>query len=483
MEINHNHPINSATTTSQVKAAAQSWQVGQLLKGTVIETLQNSVKLRIDNTLVQAPTNKQHPLGETLMMTVMRAGAKPLLRVATPQATAQPAQLLQNSALKVLLPKQVPLPALLANLTSISQAKTELAVPLPAEFTQNVKKLLSNIITSDQAGDPKAMQRAILNSGTLLEKKLVALSSRTSGNTTSPLPGNTTSPLPANTTPSSIAQDLKGNLLQLLESVQRLPRDNSIQKNIPLPLQTTLKETPPGTLNPLPARAEQQAAPRTVKEALLRLLNTSSAAPHTENSLPAVSAKQSTFNTALQWLPLPFFRHMPLLPQKAQQPSLALFQHRDQMIVELIRQFEGSVARIQLSQLASLPQSDNPQPSWLLELPLRHGESVNVVQMRIEQETSETDDDQEKRWRVTLTLDLPEIGTIYATITTQGESSATTLWAENSDTATLIDNNLGLLHEAIEAHGISVREIRCQHGVPPHPPNQQRHTVLVDTQV
>jgi len=486
MEINNNNPVNPPQGSSQLKAAAHTWQVGQLLKGVVIENLQNSVKLRIDNTLVQAPTSKQHTQGETLLMTVMRAGDKPVLRVAAPQAAStHSSQLLQESSLKVLLPRQVPLTSLLANLSAITQLKTQLASPLPSEITQSVKKLLDNMTSSAQAGNPKTLQRAILDSGVLLEKKLANLAQTATGGNNRRGAG-TASPLTANTSAASIAQDFKGNLLQLLDQLRQLPRENSDPTRLVVPQQLPTKGEIPGAINnPGQAQNRAQTLPQTVKENLLRLLTTqtNSTTPSDEAAPTAASPRSSLLTATLNRLPLPFFRHMPLQPQKAQQPSLVLLQQREQIIDEMIRLVEGSVARVQLSQLASLPQSDTPQPSWTLELPLRHGQHADVVQMRIEQEAPQQGEEQEKRWRVTLTLDLPEIGTLYATITIQGESSSTTLWAEHADTAALIENHLEILHHAIEAHGVKVNEIRCQHGTPPHSPHHQRHSLLVDTKV
>jgi len=156
-----------------------------------------------------------------------------------------------------------------------------------------------------------------------------------------------------------------------------------------------------------------------------------------------------------------------------------MLQHRDQIIDELIRQSESSIARIQLSQLASMPQESNTSQSWAFELPLRHGENIDVVQLRIEKEDPKEGEEQDSRWRITLTLDLPAIGTIYATITVQGEQTSTTLWAEEESTAQLIENNLQLLRDALDKHGVSSDEINCQHGSPPAEKADQITTVAL----
>jgi hypothetical protein len=478
MEIKNTPPTPQPQTAVQQKATAHSLQVGQMLKAVVVESLQNSVKLRVDNTLLQAPTNKQHQKGELLTLTVMRAGDKPLLRVAPPLLPVlQQAQPAQSAAIKVLLPKQAPLTPLLANLAAISQLKTQLAAPLTSEISNSVKKLIENLAQTDKIGDPKELQRAINNAGILLEKKLANLQP--------PLNSNKMTHGSNAAQAQAVTQDFKANLLQLLEVLRQAPGGQSNPSKIPLPLSTAQTNIVPNTSSS--TRASQtttnhQTPSQSIKEQLLRLLSTPANSTNSdETARSSASSRLAELTASTSRLPVPFFRHLPLQSQKPQSPTLVMLQHRDQIIDELIRQAEGSIARVQLSQLASTPQDNNTPQSWTFELPLRHGENIDVVQLRIEKDNSQEDEEKEPRWQVTLTLDLPEIGTVYATITIQGERSSTRLWAVEAETARLIDNNLQLLRNALEKHGVNSGEISCNHGTPPAPPQQKRHTLLVDT--
>lgn len=479
MEIKNTPPTPPPQTAVQQKATAHSLQVGQMLKAVVVESLQNSVKLRVDNTLLQAPTNKQHQKGELLTLTVMRAGDKPLLRVAPPLLPAlQQPQPVQSTAIKVLLPKQAPLTPLLANLAAISQLKTQLAAPLTPEISSSVKKLIENLAQVDKIGDPKELQRAINNAGILLEKKLANLQP--------PLNSNKMTHGSNAAQAQTLTQDFKANLLQLLDVLRQAPNGQNNPSKIPLPLSTVQTNVMPNTSSSTGASHTTnngQTLPQSIKEQLLRLLSAPANSTHSEETTRTAASSRllAELTTATNRLPVPFFRHLPLQSQKPQSPTLVMLQHRDQVIDELIRQAEGSIARVQLSQLASTPQDSNTPQSWTFELPLRHGENIDVVQLRIEKDDSQEDEEQESRWQVTLTLDLPEIGTVYATITIQGERSSTRLWAVEKETALLIDNNLQLLRDALEKHGVNAGEISCHHGSPPAPPLQKRHTLLVDT--
>ncbi len=475
MEIKKTPPTPAPQTATQQKATAHSLQVGQTLKAVVIESLKNSVKLRVGNTLLQAPTSKQHQSGETLTLTVVRTGEKPLLRVTLPPPllTTQQSSSVQNATLKVLLPKQAPLTPLLANLLAISQLKTQLISPLTPEISNSVRKLIENITHVDKIGDPKELRRAILDSGILLEKKLANLQQAQSVITPANRTSSTTSQAQA------MGQDFKANLAQLLDVLRQTPANQGTSSKPPLPLSTQDTSIIPNTSSN--TRQPHTTPNQSVKEQLLRLLNTPSNRTNSEESTRSTPLRLAELTTSSSRIPIPFFSHLPLQPQKRQSPTLVLLQHRDQIINELIRQSENSIARVQLSQLASMPQESNTSQSWAFELPLRHSENIDVVQLRIEKENPKEDEEQDSRWRITLTLDLPAIGTIYATITVQGEQTSTILWAEEENTARLIDSNLQLLRDALDKHGVSSDEINCQHGSPPAPPRQQRHTLLVDT--
>lgn len=496
MEINSNNSSTQPPSAAQVKATALSLQVGQMLRAIVIESAQNSVKLRIDNALVQAPTTRQHTAGETLLLSVVRGGEKPVLRVHNlPSQNTAPTQVTQENALKVALPRQSPVTLLLANLSAATQLKTQQAATLPFEVTDNIKKLLNNLTDAQQIKNPAVLKQAINNSGLLFEQKLARLFSPQSNRSQSSSSASSSTTSFSSTPPtlqSILSQDFKGNLLQLLGNLKQqatpggLPTRQS-QLHQAIQSGTTVQ---PGILpqNKNGAQTLQQSLQLAVKESTSRTISgaesTTTADEGEERLLTSQRPRELSSFSSLKPAPFPFLRHMPLVVQKAQQATLPMMQFREQIIDELIRQIEGASARIQLSQLASLPQENAPQqPSWTFELPLRHGETVNVVQMRIEKDGSQEEDEKEARWRVTLTLDLEEIGTIYALITIQGENASTTLWAEEIETLSLIEQNLTILRDAIEQHGINASELKCQQGTPPQPQQPRRHTLLVDAQV
>lgn len=139
-----------------------------------------------------------------------------------------------------------------------------------------------------------------------------------------------------------------------------------------------------------------------------------------------------------------------------------------QVMHELGRQSEGSLARLQLQQLNSLPQPDQPTLLWSFELPIRHQEQVNVFQFFIEGEAaSEKKRRHKKRWAVTVAFDLKELGPAYARLGMEDEAVSATFWAERQGTTKLIHQHLDELGQRLRHAGIEPKALQCFCGTPP----------------
>ncbi|MEQ6341419.1 MAG: flagellar hook-length control protein FliK [Gammaproteobacteria bacterium] len=202
---------------------------------------------------------------------------------------------------------------------------------------------------------------------------------------------------------------------------------------------------------------EQQGLKNDFKGGLLRLLEGLHAeGARSQNSLGQPSATQPP--------PLP---GSPLQAQPAVSASLPA-QSSSGAIAELTHQTEGTLARLQLNQLASLPTAEHPAPLWTLELPLRHNGRADLLHMRIEQDqTAKKPGAQNASWTVSLGLDLDGLGPMHARITLAGERISTTLWAERGETVALLDKHINELHNGLTRAGLKTDTIRCQLGAPP----------------
>lgn len=224
-----------------------------------------------------------------------------------------------------------------------------------------------------------------------------------------------------------------------------------------------------------PPRRENPAEfDRDIKALLLRLLNvTTQNRPATPSPLTTAT---STNMTATVLPPLPSPVAVPLPPPqhltpKAEPTADATLQQLSnllQVMHELGRQTEGSLARLQLQQLNSLPQPDQPTQLWSFELPIRHQDQVNVFQFFIEGEAaSGKRQPQKKRWSVNVAFDLKELGPAYARLGMEDETVSATFWAERQGTMELIHQHLDELGQRFRRAGIKPNALQCFCGTPP----------------
>ncbi len=148
---------------------------------------------------------------------------------------------------------------------------------------------------------------------------------------------------------------------------------------------------------------------------------------------------------------------------------------------EMLRQTEGALARLQLSQIASLPSEQQPQRLWSLELPVQQDQRTDLFQLRIEEEAPGTARDSATPWSVMLAFDLPSLGPVHARILVNGPQVSATLWAEHPSTAALFNAQLEELRAGLQRAGMLVGRIACTEGSPTSPPASPDHAPLVDT--
>ncbi len=154
----------------------------------------------------------------------------------------------------------------------------------------------------------------------------------------------------------------------------------------------------------------------------------------------------------------------PRVPPPGQPPEgLSL----PRQLQQLLRQVDAGIARIQLSQLASIAEDDDGTRHWLLDLPLRDGERIDVLQLRIEQRRKRRESGERGLWSVALALELPDLGPVHARVSLGGGTVSARFWAERDDTARLFDRHLGELQQRLRQAGLEVGQLAAHHGAPP----------------
>lgn len=152
-------------------------------------------------------------------------------------------------------------------------------------------------------------------------------------------------------------------------------------------------------------------------------------------------------------------------------------------LAELSHQVDAALARIQVGQLSVAAHDAGASPYWLVELPVRAGDTANVLQLRIEREPRRTEQDAPEAWALTVALDLTGLGPLYARVSYAQGRIGTRLWAESTDTHRLVERYAPVLEQNLKDAGLEVSAIICVQGSPPAGTPPPGEPGLVDLQV
>ena len=219
-----------------------------------------------------------------------------------------------------------------------------------------------------------------------------------------------------------------------------------------------------------------------LKAGLLRLLaglQTQTASAGIQSERAATDTSTVTRDAGRGATPPPPLRHA--LPQAQASVSTPVAGATLATATDMLRQTEGALARLQLSQVASLPSEQQPQRLWTLEIPVLHEQRTDLFQLRIEEEIAGAGGDDAAPWSVMLAFDLPSLGPVHARILVNGPQVSATLWAEHPGTAALFNDQLEELRTGLQRAGVLVGRITCTEGAPTPPPPGPGNAPLVDT--
>ncbi len=499
-------PIPGAATVASASAAAAAvrWQVGQLLQATVVESNIGKVLLAIGNRQVSSETSLLLDKGQQLTVQVRSLGDLPVLRIASGLNISPLTQ-----AIRTLIPQQDTMTPLLASLARLTQVANPPVPPLIRDLT---RLMVSNLPDTAAVSRPATLRTAIERSGLFLEHRLAQ---QLTPNTTP-----ASNPAPA----TAIQADFKANLLQLIYQIRNWPGSTpatgagqvtGAEKSLP-PTPATGTNLPPvapgsgepsrapappgtdaltantGKLSTNPAQSATQAPLQTPVQGaspnagqLARAVQSgvptpladarpATAAPPATTASPASGAPVSTATTAtstvLPATPPPFPGATPA-PQAAVQATIDLVNRIGSLNTELLRQAEAALARVQLHQLASHPRdAERGILEWLLELPVRRGEEIDLWSMRIareKQDDAAPQQEHQRDWTAQLAFDLPGLGPVQAQVSLRGERVSTRFWTGDETTLPLFREHLAELQNMFGHVGLEVGELDCVPGPMP----------------
>ena len=414
----------------------QPVQVGQQIP-VKLDTQQRLVQLLTALSAATSPLTTKE--GEPDLAAITKA-QQSVVQTTAAQAKAQSAL---AEALRTLLPQKEKPQELLAALAPLQQLPIKQRDQLlPATVQQALRSVADQLRSMPQLTNPKLLPMVLKNSGVQFEQKLAA--------NLSPAPESSVATKNSVSIPTSqisqrlISQDYKGALLHLLNQLgQALSKAATPMNEAPsTPLTSTLSAT--SSTTPLPFSPLQS----------------------TGFALPT---------------PLQFPAALQLLQHLAARPNLDLSDKvlRTQLMLLLHQHTLTSLAKVQLQQLHTLnhqqSQVDSPQPtqSWLFDIPVRYGQDVHPLEIRIDQEwvndekNEENQRDKVKQWSVMLSFNLPRLGGLYAQLTILDDAVSAKLWAEQASTLAQAQASLDSLRQQLQSQGVDVKQLQCVTGPPP----------------
>ncbi len=145
----------------------------------------------------------------------------------------------------------------------------------------------------------------------------------------------------------------------------------------------------------------------------------------------------------------------------------SLFQLNNHLLIQtrILDQLEGVLSRIVVNQLQTREGSDQSYLNF--EIPFRHNEQQEVLQLKIRQQLAETRAEQgHKIWTVNLAFELPSLGGIRIYITMDERDLAIQFWTEEKTSQQLFQQYFQLLNERLLDAGFSVSQLAAFHGLP-----------------
>lgn len=400
-----------------VPSAVRNWQVGQLVQATAAtDSQRGQALLQIGNTTVRAQVPFEVRAGQSLALEVVEKGPVPLLRPA-PQQTATTEQF--RAAVRAALPRQAPLPPLLANLGALAMDKP--GIPTPDSVRQAARELFRRLPERREVSTVQGLRRAVGNSGVQLEAKLAAEA--------------------RGQAPADTKGDVKAGLLRLRQSLEAALARAPAKAARPAGRGTPIQPPAPVSGRPLP--------------------------PASLSARPPAAAPPGPRGTAL----LPPLGQIQPRAQPQATPSLLRGVDMGAVLRGLLGEVEGALARTQVQQLAPQQPDGDSRLVWLLEMPVRREQGTDLFHLRVQRdcEGKHGQEGEPEQWTVVLAFDLPGLGPVHAQITVRDKQVATRFRTAHATTAELFRRHLDELSERLDKAGLQTTKLSCHTGLPPEP--------------
>lgn len=415
----------SAINTVQLSGLLALLQNGQQLEVLVTALEGNRLLLQLKEPLLdaqgnrtwvqfRAPMNIPVQVGQRLLVEVVDPNpAQPVLKLIT-----APAALTVQTALQTALSKQQTPTQFYANVAQLNQPTTsKLLQDLPVVIREQIQTLWRQLPEQTQLHTAQAIKQALRYSGAFLE----------------------------------------ANLLRSVESEHTLPALDV--RSTLLRLAAALRQQVSTDLS----NREQQITTRS--DSKTETSQPSSTKPSTTIIATAIDTQHSVPQELNNKPPHP---HVPQAYARQAATLPPLMNMSEGVLEQLLQQTERTLAHVQTLQLHTA-NNEAQRPTWAMELPVRHGDGVDLFDLRVQPDANQDSTEQDNAgWTAMLAFDLEGLGPLRVQVSLLNNHISTFWWAEQAPTATLFQQHMETLKARLAASGLSVDQVRCQTGLTTH---------------
>jgi len=454
-------PSNPASPVTPQQVSANTLQLsppllhsGQLMEVVVAKVDSKMLTLMLQNPFLdannqrvqlqlKAPASFPAQVGQQLTVQVKNIvnGLPQLQVVATNTEALNP-----SNALHVAQQQQGPTPPLYANLSQLQQLQHKQQLDaLPAQVRERVQALWRALPDNTQIQKTPGLKQAMNYSGPFLESALLAMA-RHEGQ-------------------YYPAKDVQAGLLRLASAIrtqlETAARSEHAQTHTQTGSASQVRTDAQASITPPSTGSQQAANPAQVSsDKPLPPSQNANAAQPVHPEIPQAQARATATVTTLT---------------------------TEHLLQQLLQQTEGGLARMLTQQLHTV-NHDPQRPLWLLELPVRHDNGVDVFDLRIQRDTEQgqASERAQHTWTVMLAFDLPELGPIRAQVSLVNDQISTYWWADQDNTVSLFHQHLDQLQHRFSSAGLKVNKLHCQQGIPDaaqQPRNAPISNVMLDEKI
>jgi len=380
------------------------WKVSQLILAIITKITDKQLFLDIQgvkaNTL--KPANLDLQVGDTLKLQIEQLKPMPQFRIIRVQQTTNIN--LTSQAVRNITSQNTAITPMLKNLSFVANRPALRPSPLSADTNAAVRNIFKQLPSVFNLKTAAQIKNHIQNSGLLIESKIKN---------------------------------------QILSSIQNMQINKISSDKVKVNIKPLLEFDLGAQLHRLADLVRTQLAT-------------------TKNTAPS-NTNQSTTN------PINISRDNKPAVQQAnrvpvEQASLQNITQREEAMQTFLRQIESSLTHMQQTQLQNLSESQAGRPLWLMELPIKNGQDIDLFELRIsEEENTQAEGEAKKIWNVTLKFDLSGLGKIKAHIKIQNDFISAQFYSEKTEILTLFRENFDFLRGRLNYNGLNVGNIECAH--------------------